>query len=275
LHPALQRNLFAFLLRFAQANGCHIFLTTHSQVAIDLYHGEEDAQIIHVRKEGEEVVGRVLEEYSHGYGVLDDIGAKASDILQANGIIWIEGPSDRVYLNRFIELWSGGALKEGLHYQFVFYGGSVLANIDASVPDSDLEEAISAFRINRNFLFVCDSDRNHSRGVLKSRVTKLLSELAGDASRVWVTRCKEIENYIPVEAFSAVHGKAGLPQIGEYEYIQEYLRRNGISTAQEYTGKHQKAVQYSEYFTMKNLAFRPELDKEITGIVETVRRWNA
>ena len=37
---------------------------------------------------------------SDNYDVLDDLGAKASDIFQSNGIIWVEGPSDRIYIKK-------------------------------------------------------------------------------------------------------------------------------------------------------------------------------
>ncbi|WP_165392239.1 ATP-dependent nuclease [Pseudomonas tructae] len=275
LHPSLQRNLFSFLLAFAQSSQCHIFLTTHSQVAIDLFHGEEDAQILHVRKQGRESVGVILDDLVRGYSVLDDLGAKASDILQANGILWVEGPSDRVYLNKFIELWGGGAYKEGHHYQFIYYGGSVLANVSAATPDAELQEAVSAMRINRNFIFVCDSDRRNKRGALKNRVTELLGEINEGRGHVWVSKCREIENYIPKESFESVHGVIGLSQIGEYDYIQDYLRDNNLSSAAEYSGKHHKAVKYSEVFSRENLSFRPELEVEMSEIVERIMLWNS
>lgn len=275
LHPSLQRNLFSFLLAYAQSKGCHIFLTTHSQVAIDLFHGESDAQILHVKKQGGEVLGVVLDDLNRGYSVLDDLGAKASDILQANGIIWVEGPSDRVYLNKFIELWGGGAYKEGHHYQYIYYGGSVLAHIDARTPDADIQEAVSAIKINRNFIFACDSDRRSKNGKLKSRVTDLLDGVAKERGYVWVTRCREIENYIPRECFELVYGVPNLPQIGEYEYVQDYLRKNRLSTAAEFTDKHHKAVKFSENFSKANLSFRPELAAEMTAIIERLMIWNS
>ncbi|MDF3132779.1 ATP-dependent nuclease [Pseudomonas extremaustralis] len=275
LHPSLQRNLFSFLLDYAQSKGCHVFLTTHSQVAIDLFHGENDAQILHVKKQDGEVLGLILDDLNRGYSVLDDLGAKASDILQANGIIWVEGPSDRIYLNKFIELWGEGAYKEGHHYQFIYYGGSVLAHIDASTPEADLQEAVSAIKINRNFIFACDSDRSNKNGKLKNRVTELLSNVARDRGYVWVTRCREIENYIPKECFESVYGESGLPQIGEYEYVQDYLRNNNLSRAAEFTDKHHKAVKFSEAFSKDNLSFRPELGAEMTAIIQRLMIWNS
>lgn len=275
LHPTLQRNLFSFLFDYAYLTGCHIFLTTHSQVAIDLFYGEGGAQILHVKKQDGEVLGVILNDFNHGYSVLDDLGAKASDILQANGIIWVEGPSDRVYLNKFIEIWGGGAYKEGHHYQFIYYGGSVLAHIDAGTPEVDIQDAISAILINRNFIFVCDSDRKNKNGRIKNRVTALLSRVSKDRGYVWVTKCREIENYIPKECFELEYGVSGLSQIGEYEYVQDYLKANNLSAASVFADKHHKAVRFSENFSKENLAFRPELAAEMGQIIDRLMVWNS
>jgi AAA15 family ATPase/GTPase len=274
LHPALQRNLFSFLEDFAIENGSHIFLTTHSNVAIDIFGNSEHSQIIHVVRSEEGVIGSTYNGAKEGHGVLDDLGVRASDLLQANGLIWVEGPSDRVFLKKWIDIWSNGELNEGRHYQFVFYGGSVLANIDASLSESDTREAVSAFKINRNFAFICDSDRKAPNGSLKPRVSQIINEVADTRGMVWVTRCKEIENYIPKEAFESAHGKPVLPQIGEYEAIQDYLRTHHISNAKEYTNKHNKAFVYAEHFTKENLAFRPELEHQMLNLINKIKLWN-
>ncbi|MCK9801468.1 ATP-binding protein [Pseudomonas sp. MAFF 302030] len=275
LHPALQRNLFIYLEAFAIENKCHLFLTTHSNVAIDIFGHSEHSQILHIMRGEDGIIGNTYTGDAVGHGVLDDLGVRASDLLQANGLIWVEGPSDRVFLKKWIDLWSDNELSEGRHYQFVFYGGSVLANIDARLPDNDTREAIAAFKINRNFAFICDSDRRNSSGSLKPRVAQLIKEVADTRAVVWVTCCKEIENYIPKEAFEAVHGKVELAQIGEYEAIQDYLRKNKISSAKEYTKKHSKAFAYATHLTKKNLSFRPELEEQVTALVMKIRAWNS
>ncbi|WP_449122949.1 ATP-dependent nuclease [Pseudomonas sp. MPG01] len=275
LHPALQRNLFVFLEDFAVDNGCHIFLTTHSNVAIDIFGSSPHAQILHVMRGADGIVGTVYSGEAEGHGVLDDLGVRASDLLQANGLIWVEGPSDRVFLKKWIEIWSNGSLTEGRHYQFVFYGGSVLANINTRLPEIETREAISAFQINRNFAFVCDSDRKSPNGTLKPRVAQLIKDVAGSRAMVWVTRCTEVENYIPREAFEAAHSKVNLPQIGEYENIQDYLQKNNISDAKNYTNKHSKAFIYAEYLSRENLAFRPELEQQVAELVKKIKIWNS
>ena len=275
LHPALQRNLFIFLEKFAVNNNCHIFLTTHSNVAIDTFGSSEHSQILHVLRGDDGITGNTYTGDAEGHGVLDDLGVRASDLLQANGLIWVEGPSDRVFLKKWIDIWSDHDLSEGRHYQFVFYGGSVLANINASLAESEERDAINAFRINRNFAFVCDSDRKSPSGSLKPRVAQLIKDVADTRAMVWVTRCTEIENYIPKEAFEAAHSKVGLPQIGEHETIQSYLQVNRISGAKNYTNKHSKAFVYAEHLTRENLAFRPELEQQVTELVKKIRIWNS
>ena len=53
LHPALQRRLFSFIRDFAVENECHVILSTHSLIAIDLFSGDGEAQIIHVTHDGQ------------------------------------------------------------------------------------------------------------------------------------------------------------------------------------------------------------------------------
>lgn len=275
LHPSLQRNLFSFLESFAVEHSTHIFITTHSNVAIDIFSNSENAQILHIKRGPSGVYGNSYQSVIHGHTILDDLGVRASDLLQANGIIWIEGPSDRIYINKWIDIWGEGAYREGHHFQYIYYGGSVLANISAATPDQEAHDAISAFRINRNFIFVCDSDKRGQSKKIKPRVAKLLSEISGNTGLVWVTQAREIENYIPKESIETAHNKTGLKHIGEFEGIQDYLQENKISKATEYRDKHAKAVQYAQHFTKENLSFRPELDDIMRKIIERITSWNS
>ncbi|MCF6157642.1 MAG: hypothetical protein E3K32_03505 [wastewater metagenome] len=126
LHPALQRRLLLYLRKKAVNQDCIFFLTTHSNIAIDLFSSDDKAQILHITHNGKYASAKRVTTYVENRGILDDLDVRASDLLQANGIIWLEGPSDRLYFNRWIELWSDGELKEGSHYQCVFYGGRLL-----------------------------------------------------------------------------------------------------------------------------------------------------
>jgi putative ATP-dependent endonuclease of OLD family len=134
LHPALQRRLLRFLRATSEERHCRFFLTTHSPVDIDYFARDPSAQVLHVTHDRRNAIVTTVSDYLRGRSILDDLDVRASDILQANGIIWVEGPSDRLYLNRWIELWTDRALREGAHYQILQYGGSLLAHLDVEPP---------------------------------------------------------------------------------------------------------------------------------------------
>jgi predicted ATP-dependent endonuclease of OLD family len=162
LHPALQRRLMKFVTENAKREGTLVFLTTHSNVVIDMFSHERDAQIIHVTHSGGLSQARRAQTYVENRGVLDDLDVRASDLLQSNVVVWLEGPSDRLYFNKWIALFTEGALVEGTHYQCVFYGGRLLAHLSASDPSQGAEEAVKILRVNKNAIVVIDSDKRDS-----------------------------------------------------------------------------------------------------------------
>ncbi|HEY9885960.1 MAG TPA: ATP-binding protein, partial [Vampirovibrionales bacterium] len=113
LHPALLRRLLNYLEKVAIEEKCLFFLSTHSSIVIDLFSQSQNAQIVHVTHDGKQSKVKAVNTYVENKDLLFDLGIRASDLLQANCIIWVEGPSDRIYINRWIELWSEGELKEG------------------------------------------------------------------------------------------------------------------------------------------------------------------
>ena len=85
-----------------------------------------------------------------------DLGYRASDLLQANCIIWVEGPSDRIYLKYWLKAYDPD-LVEGVHYTIMFYGGRLLRHLSAD--DEEIDEFINLRRINQNLVIIIDSDR--------------------------------------------------------------------------------------------------------------------
>ena len=103
LHPALLRRLFRYVEQYAVEEQATIFLTTHSSTALDFFGTSEHAQIIRVSHDGESARANPVSKHFDRLGVVSELGARPSDLLQANGIVRVEGPSDRVYFNRWIE----------------------------------------------------------------------------------------------------------------------------------------------------------------------------
>lgn len=191
LHPALQRRLMQYLQK--QTNNQY-FIATHSASLID----SVDASVFHVRNvNGSSIISSAASSEDR-HKICDALGYKASDILQSNFIIWVEGPSDRIYINRWIKS-VAQELREGIEYSIMFYGGRLLSHLTADHVDLTEEGAdalIALRRINQNMAVIIDSDRPSKGAKVNATKSRVRAELEGKDSIAWITQGREIENYI-------------------------------------------------------------------------------
>lgn len=118
LNPLLQRKLLKYL---NDHTSNQYLITTHSSSLIDT----QIAEIYHIQLvNGESLVNRVTSDRDKS-SICEDLGYHPSDLVQANCIIWVEGPSDRIYLKKWINELEPH-LVEGIHYSIMFYGGGFL-----------------------------------------------------------------------------------------------------------------------------------------------------
>ncbi|MFK0273669.1 ATP-dependent nuclease [Ensifer sp. NPDC090286] len=232
LHPALLRRLLNFLARKREEHGFILVLTSHSPIGIDWASRREDSQIIHVQNVKGVASATSSSMYLEQRAILDDLDIRASDLLQANGVIWVEGPSDRIYIRKWIDLSSEGELKEGVHYSMMFYGGRLLSHLESS-PPGDNRELISILGLNRNAAIVIDSDRHlgkpavgkakakKPRMAINSTKKRVKDEVEAMGGYVWITEGREIENYVPRRVYELLVNK-GPFEAGIYDAIPQH-----------------------------------------------------
>jgi predicted ATPase len=195
LHPRLQKLLLKYLQE--QTNNQY-FITTHSASLLDA----NDAALFHVAlNKHDETEVRRLDKPGQRANVGFDLGYRASDLVQANAIIWVEGPSDRVYLNAWIRH-AAEDLIEGLHYSVMFYGGKLLAHLSAA--DSSVHDFIQLQNLNRHFAILIDSDKRSAQSKINATKQRVRDEFSRSGGYCWVTAGKEIENYIAATKMKAV-----------------------------------------------------------------------
>ncbi|WP_107037868.1 ATP-dependent nuclease [Brumimicrobium mesophilum] len=192
LHPSLQRRLFSYISAYSTKNSAYFFLTTHSNVVIDSFSTSDDAQIIHVSHDGNEAKTTSIVSISETKDLLNDLGIKASDLLQSNGVVWVEGPSDRNYINKWIHL-INPELKEGIHYSIMFYGGKLLSNLTFDYEWFN-RDVIPLLKINGNAFVIMDRDGKSLNSKLNSTKDRISDEIGTE--NFWITKGREIENYI-------------------------------------------------------------------------------
>lgn len=193
LHPELQRMFLDFLIE--ETNNVY-FISTHSNVFVDFHN---DIQTNHVTYDGSATKITQIQESDAAYELLNDLGYKNSDLLQSNGVIWVEGPSDRVYLNKWISLLAPD-LEEGLHYSIMFYGGKLLSHLAINKKETEKingnffeNELVELLKINRNAYIVMDRDGKTSKASLNRTKKRIQTEIG---NMHWVTKGREVENYL-------------------------------------------------------------------------------
>jgi predicted ATPase len=201
LHPVMQRKLLRYL---TETNNTYL-IATHSAAMLDA----ELASIYHVVKGDDGTVVRLALTDGERSIICVDLGYRPSDLVQANSIVWVEGPSDRIYLKHWIAQLDS-SLIEGTHYSIMFYGGRLLKHL--TVDDPEIDEFISLRRLNRHVSILIDSDKTAPRKVLDAAKRRVIAEYQDSPGFAWVTNGYTIENYVPPEtllkAVEAIHPRA-------------------------------------------------------------------
>ncbi len=270
LHPLLQRKFVEYIQRFTSNQ---YLLTTHSASLIDY----EKSTVFHLQSssQGETsrppntVVARVISPSQH-LEVCRDLGYSASDLLQTNSVIWVEGPSDRIYLNKWIRDRAPDLL-EGLHYSIVFYGGRLLSHLSAS--DSEVDDFISLQRINRNVAILIDSDRKKQGAKINSTKARVRREIAEIGGLCWITKGREVENYVPfstlAQAAGAVHPRfrSVEPDDEDYDSLTMIERAGNLRSFDKVkVARHIASIDAVDY--------RLDLSTRVAHLVDFIRSSN-
>jgi hypothetical protein len=273
LHPALQRRLFWLLREHAVARGATVFVTTHSPIVVDLFADDEHAQLVHVTHDGSDATATTVLNHTSRHSVLNDLDVRASDLLQANRIIWVEGPTDRMYLNRWIELWSDGDLKEGKDYQCVFYGGRLLSHLSADESPDEQRDAIEILRVNRTVAVLIDSDKRTKHTRLNDTKKRLRDEVTQCGGIAWVTKGREVEHYLPHAALVGYLGDDA-SILGLYDDVLDYLNGVQKKPTRKSFDKIKLAESIIPLLTTQDLVSHLDVKTKMDALCDMIREWN-
>lgn len=187
LHPTLQRLLITYL---ANNTSNRYLISTHSAQILNA----SLSSISHLTHTGGNTqVSNVTAPQQLAHAVAD-LGNRAADIVQSNYLVWVEGPSDRIYIKHLLSR-VDGRLVEGAHFTIMFYGGALLSHLSAA--DGIVDEFIHLLSINRNLAVVIDSDKDAPEAGLNASKQRVLEELEIVGGLAWITAGYTFENYVP------------------------------------------------------------------------------
>lgn len=203
LHPLLQKKFIRYL---AEHTTNQYLIATHSAHFLDY----PEATVFSCSLVDGQTHVELASDPSQKFSICTDLGYRASDLFQSNCVIWVEGPSDRIYLRSWIAALNPD-LNEGLHYTIMFYGGSLLWHLTADDPQ--VTEFISLRRLNRNLAVVIDSDKESATDSISNSKGRVRDELSDGPGIVWITEGREIENYVSPDKIKQALGSFYVPRL--------------------------------------------------------------
>jgi predicted ATP-dependent endonuclease of OLD family len=255
LHPHLQKKFVKYL---AEHTNNQYLITTHSNAFFDL----SGVNIYHCWLENGTTQCQLATMASDKHLILSDLGYKPSDILLANFIIWVEGPSDKIYLTYWIQN-KAPELVEGLDYTIIFYGGSLLKYY--AYDDGRLDEFIQLSKLNRNASIMMDSDRKKPGERLDQKKRRVRDDFENNHQYVWVTKGRTIENYISESVFNDAVAQVHPRTKRSFRWTQfadmTHLRKDKIV---DKVAVARKVVEYDADYSVLDL--EPMMNKLIKAI---------
>ncbi|WP_423808300.1 ATP-binding protein (plasmid) [Photobacterium damselae] len=276
LHPILQRKLINYLN--TDTNNQY-FITTHSAHLLDA----TEAQIFHISMEDGVSKATTISNTRERSELCASLGYKGSDILQANCVIWVEGPSDRTYINYWLNA-KDKNLIEGIHYSIMFYGGRLASHLSGYDQDELIEhekELISLRKLNRNSVIMIDSDKATPQTRINNTKKRLRDEFNQGPGFAWVTEGREVENYLDEDnvehAVVAVHPQSAtkLRAKGKWENLLEFTHKIASKNKAKPYPMASK-VKVANYYTREYQADLSKLDleKRINQLVSFIKESN-
>ncbi|MFF2851601.1 hypothetical protein ACFVT5_35500 [Streptomyces sp. NPDC058001] len=210
------------------------------------------------------------------FDVSGQLHDRPSDLLQTNAVIWVEGPSDRIYLKHWIER-TEKDLIEGIHYSIMFYGGGLLNHLTST--DEEVTDFIKLRRLNRHLAIVIDSDRTQADMPINETKQRVRDEFDIDPAQgfAWITDGYTIENYVPPAilraAVATVHPKAE-PLAWQGEMWENPLTLRNVTSGKATTpDKNKIARKVCEKWTGPP-APRSHLDTMVRQCIDFIRDAN-
>lgn len=308
LHPGLQRVFIETLLNdeYLKNKNHRYFFTTHSNHFLDLSLVTDDVSIFQFQKESQEKFN--IKSVKPNKETLDLLGVNNSSVLMANSSIWVEGPTDRKYISRFLKLFCENKkhqyLKEDIDFAFFEYGGNLIEHylfdkdFEEIFTEEEVREKINSFALSNKIYLLADNDNADGKKLERRQKLEQISS-QGANFKYQNTNYREIENLLPVKVIKdfllelvnisekdnlegIIFKREDYITIGLGKYIEDLFKKNKIKDFKKFkddsgTLKSSYKTKLSEFvvngnYTYQDLIFEnKELDKIIIDLYSFIK----
>ena len=211
LHTGAQKRFRLRLDELCTKYNKRLILTTHSTIFLD---GWESVNIHKTDiNKGITSVSEAIDR-EHLASVAQLLGVSPGDALAADGIIWVEGPSDLVVYNAFFKALGIDLVAKNISMMWV--GGETLHHVHVN----ELE------RLNPNFVILVDSELMSVNSTVPEWKKQLSNECENRGHVFFMTKRRSIENYFTEAAISQYYQCINIPAFGPYDKLTEHIQHN-------------------------------------------------
>ncbi|KUJ99802.1 MAG: ATP-dependent endonuclease of the OLD family-like protein [Thermococcales archaeon 44_46] len=213
LHVGAQKKLCNILKDFAREG--QVIISTHSSVFVNA--GDLSKSYLLVKENGE----TKLRKFSGNREILEELGMSPSDLFLTDGIIFVEGPSDR----EILEIFAKNLFPNWDEYNIAVIpiGGSNIGHQDPEI----------LAKINPNIAVILDSDLKNEGSALSPKKEELKKKFEnyGIPVHFWKKNGKivrTVENLFTLNAINEAFVNAGInlsSEIGPYDDVPFILGR--------------------------------------------------
>jgi hypothetical protein len=272
LHPGYQRVFVQALSEneVIKEKKLRIFINTHSNHILSGGLFGKFTEIFVFRRRNAE--SSLISAFSGAeYSTLQLLGVINTSVLISNCTIWVEGVTDRFYLQAFLFAYLNSIEKtkfrpiEGYHFSFLEYGGKNILhyNFDHDLKTDDTGEnpkkEIEAYFLNSNVFVLADSDFDkgkHSR----------FSSIERDNFAFQETKVPEIENLLPskiLEDFLIEEVKCDAEEVRLYLP----LKKNDVKLGKALSGKFKYGKNFRKFEAPSGGTLRADYKKQLADFV--------
>lgn len=210
---------------------------------------------------------------SHPCLLLNELGCKGSDLLQCNGIVWVEGPSDVIYIRKWIEMYANQfsllQFKQGKHYEFQMFGGALLDSLclsEESNIEAEAQKLVSMFSFSMNAFVIIDSDT-----VIDNKSGNKFDQSKFTNAKKYIR-----QQFDELEQYGYKLGMWYKEGDDKIRTIEDYLDSESVESAPKSLTKKLKAARITDNWgNDKNLDdFSYDLKNEIENLYNIIQSWN-
>jgi hypothetical protein len=212
LHPTLQRMFVEYLLEYSSKNDTQLILSTHSPTVLNVVQ-QRGGRILRTEwnESSQQIAAHTVSTTEHLLGLFKEIGVSPGDVLQAEKVLWVEGPHD---IPVFREWLSKAPSFHNQAIAVVSLGGD-----DPASSDFDFK---AVKEINPNCMVILDSERSMPSGPVKDTRLTASKKCAAVGIDCHLTEYRSTESYFSSSALASVYGIAPV-SLDRFTELSKYI----------------------------------------------------